>query len=413
MKYLPLIALLLSPLMLSCIHGSKVSPVIKDTYPRLILSRSDIKTMRQNALSGKEPYKSCYELLAKKGAKAVEGKWTPSAYIGDDGYALFKHSQRDGGMARDLAILWQITKKPSYAEAAVKILQTWTETEEWPGIRINDSTDGGNGGMLASRSIFPFLYAFDLLMADNLVPQQTCDRFYEWIRALVPVIKEGEHRWKFNNYYDRQYFQNHLAAATMGLFSIAVILRDEALLKYSFDCRDNERDVLDLIQGCILMEGDDPYYREPEYHPVCNGEVYDRYRHFELGGHYKDYVTKPDRGLQYCNLTGSLLVIIAEICRNNGLDLYGWTGEHGERIPLIWSHYARYYATHNCSGSIYSGEEWYININDEATSAFWEVANARFPGNPDYESVLAANDRVKRCEMHLFGPVVLTHGRDI
>ena len=159
------------------------------------------------------------------------------------------------------------------------------------------------------------------------------------------------------------------------------------------------------------MEGDEPYYREAEARPVHNGEVYDRYRHYSVSGQYQDYVSKPGRGLQYCNLTGSLLVIAAEICRNNGFDLYGWTGEHGERIPLIWSHYARYYATHDCSGSVYAGEERYININDQTTSAFWEIANARFPGNPDYETVLSNNDRIKYSRMHLLGPTVLTHGR--
>ena len=408
-----LILLFFLATMLSCTVTGEKHPKIRSTWPRLILSKTDIATMRRNALSGKEPYKTCYEALSAEGKTVLDGEWVPDVYTGDDGMSFYLHCQRDGGMTRNLAILWQITKDPAYADAAAGILQAWTEDDEYPGIRINDSTDGGNGGMLASRGIFPFMYAYDLLMADGRLPRQLCLRFEGWLRALVPVIKEGERRWKFNNYYDRQYFQNHLAAATVGLFSIAVMLRDEGLLNYSFDSRDNERDVLDLVQGSILMEGDDAYYREPGDWPVHDGEVYDRYRHFSMGGHYKDYVTKQDRGLQYCNLTGSLLVIAAEICRNNGFDLYGWTGEHGERIPLIWEHYARYYSTHDCSGSIYEGEEWYININDEATSAFWEIANARFPGNQDYVSVLAANDRTKYSNMHLFGPVVLTHGRDI
>jgi hypothetical protein len=397
----------------SCTVDTTPSLTISESHPRLILSKDDISTMRHNALSGKEPYASCYTALSEQAESVLEGTWTPSVYTGDDGYGFYGNCQRDGGMALDLAILWLITRNESFAEAAVRILEAWTDLDEYPGVRINDSTDGGNGGMLASRGIFPFLYAYDLLMTDRKVPEGICTRFEGWLRALVPVIKEGEHRWKFNNYYDRQYFQNHLAATAVGLFSIAIILRDEDLMQYAFDSRSNERDILDMVQGAILMQGDEPYYREPEGYPVHDGEIYDRYRHFSMGGHYKDYVTKPDRGLQYCNLTGSLLVIAAEICRNNGFDLYGWTGENGERIPLVWDHYARYYASHDCSGSIYSGEEWYINFNDEATSAFWEVANARFPHNPDYEAVLTANDRTKYNRMHLFGPVVLTHGRDI
>lgn len=401
--------------MLSCAAGSSSSPRLRinGSFPRLILSEQDIVCMRSNALSGEEPFASCYRELAEACAPALSGEWHAEPYPGEDGMSFYKGGQRDGGMARDLSILWQITRDSSYARAAVDILDAWTSADVLPGTRLPETEDVHAIGMLVSRGILPFLYAYDLLTADRIVPPGIQARFCRWLEALVPVIKLGERQWEENDYFDKQYWQNHVAAATTGLLAIAVTLDDAALAQYALSSPDNERDLLELVQGCILMEGDEPWYREPGDWPVHNGEVYDRYRHFAIGGHYKDYVTKPDRGLQYCNLTGSLLVIAAEICRNNGFDLYGWTGEHGERIPLIWDHYARYYATHDCSGSIYSGEEWYINHNDEATSASWEVANARFPHNRDYEGVLVANDRTKYNNMHLFGPVVLTHGREI
>ncbi len=380
-------------------------------YPRLILSREDIRTMRANALSGREPFASCYRALQARCDSSVEGLWAPCPYFGDEGMSFYQGGQRDGGQVRDLAILWQISRERKYADAAIEILRQWLSGPEPAGIHINESTESGEGGMLAARGIFPFLYGYDLLMADNIVQDDLQERFCDWIRALVPVIKEGARRWKFNNYYDRQYFQNHPAAETVGLLAIAMILRDESLAHYAFDSRENERDILDLVQGCILMEGDQPYYREPEGYPVHDGEIYDRYRHFSMGGHYKDYVTKPDRGLQYCNLTATLLVTAAEICRLNGFDLYSWTGENGERIPLVWEHYARYYATHDCTGSIYEGEEWFINLNNQATSAFWEIALARFPEEAAFREVLDNNDRITCSDLHLFGPVVLTHGR--
>lgn len=383
---------------------------IREDYPRLILSREDIRAMRANALSGQEPFASCYGQLQSGGDSAVAGKWSPCPYFGDDGMSFYRSGQRDGGMVRDLAILWQINRERRYADAAVSILGQWLSGPVLPGTLINEATESGEGGMLAARGIFPFLYGYDLLMADGLVPEQLRLQFRNWIQALVPVIKEGARRWKFNNYYDRQYFQNHPAAETVGLLAIAVILGDESLARYAMDSRENERDILDLVQGCILMEGDEPYYREPEGYPVHDGEIYDRYRHFSMGGHYKDYVTKPDRGLQYCTLTAILLVTAAEICRLNGFDLYGWSGEHGEQIPLVWKQYARFYARHDCTGSMYAGEEWFINLNNQASSAFWEIAVARFPQEAAFREVLDNNDRITHSDLHLFGPVVLTHG---
>ena len=385
--------------------------VINQSFPRLVLSSQDIVSMQQNALSGKEPFESCYKSLRELCSTAVSGSWTASPYFGDDGMSFYNGGQRDGAMVRDLAILWQVTRNRKYADAAIGILEQWTSGESFAGTRINDSTDSGEGGMLAARGIFPFLYGYDLLMADNLPSEALQKRFCQWVKDLVPVIKEGARRWKINDYYDRQYYQNHPAAETLGILAIAVILGDDSLLQYAFDSDENERDILDLVEGCILMEGDEPYYREPAGYPVHDGEIYDRYRHFQRSGHYKDYVTKPDRGLQYCCLTTTLLVAAAEICRNNGFDLYSWEGEHGESIFKTWKHYARYFSTHDCSGSIYQGEEWFININDQASSALWEIAAARYPGEKSFREVLDNNDRTVNCNLHLFGNVVLTHGK--
>lgn len=392
--------------------GKGVSLSLSGSYPRLILSKNDIEIMRDNAKSGSEPFASCFSALCLKTQEALEGGWKPDPYTGKNGMEFYRHCQRDGGMARDLALLWHITGNDIYSSAAVDILKEWTRQDEYAGIRIDETTKTeGGAGMFVSRGIFPFLYAFDLLMAGNVLPAAVQSDFQGWIGALVPVIKQGVRVWREKDYFDKQYYQNHVAAHALGLLSIGVMLGDNQLIQYALDSPDNDRDILDLVQGCILMEGEETYYREPGDFPVHDGEVYDRYRHFALSGHREGYVTKPNRGLQYCMLTGTLLVAAAEICRNNGFDLYGWKGANGERIPLIWDHYSRYFATHDCGQGIYAGEEPFINSSNQSNSGFWEIANARFPGNRLYEEVLLKNDRTLNRDLHLFGPVVITHGR--
>lgn len=405
---------LLSIMLLSCSASRSPELHLASSHPRLILSAGDIDLMRINVMSGEEPFASCFRSLMEKCAPAINGGWSSKPYTGTDGMGFYRGGQRDGGMARDLAILYQITGNDSYADAAVDILEKWLMSDTFPGLKMTDGEDGHGNGMLASRGIFPFLYAYDLLMAGGKVPKAVQTAFRKWLRSLVHVIKEGERKWAENDYYDRQYWQNHSAAAAMGLLSIAVTLRDGTLARYALDSPRNGRDILELVQGCILMEGDETYYREPPGFPVHNGEIYDRYRHFSMEGHYGDYVTKPDRGLQYCILTGEMLVMCAEICRNNGFDLYGWTAGGGERIPLVWDHYAQYMITHDCSGSIYEGEERLIvDGNPLVSPAFWELGNARFPCNPRYERVLTVNNRSLNNDLHLLGPVVLTHGRKL
>lgn len=383
---------------------------IRKTHPRLILSAGDIRTMRRNALSGEEPFASCWDNFSATLEKKLSG-WQPKPYSGSEGLAFFRSCMRDGGMARDLAIAWQITRERRYADKALSLLGAWVSLPAAPGIALLDDPDSPNIGMMAARGVIPFLYAYDLLQADGLVAPQLQARFEAWLRELVHVIEEGGHRWKWNNYYDRQYYQNHLAADAAALLMIGVTLRDEELAQYALDSRANERDLKDVIQGAILMKGQKPYYREEGSYPVHDGEIIDRYRHFVIGGQYKDYKTKPCRALQYCNLTTLLMVIAAETCSLNGVDLYAWEGESGENIRLPLLFYADFYIEHDCGEGLYKGEEFFINANNTATSALWEVAHARYPREPKFAEVLRANDRAAQSDLHLLGPVTLTHGR--
>jgi len=146
-----------------------------------------------------------------------------------------------------------------------------------------------------------------------------------WLSLLVPQLKDAAHIWEENGYFDAQYFQNHQAGENMGLIAIAIMTGDADLLRYAVNSKENPRDFLDLIGGLILMPGDPIYYREPPGAPSPQaGEVIDRYRHFQMGGHHGDYVTYPNRGLQYCLLSANLLAISAQMLATNGLDLWNY-----------------------------------------------------------------------------------------
>lgn len=385
---------------------------IPEGFPRLVLDREDISVMKHNALSGEEPYAGAWKALQERLEVCFEKDWAPAVYDGEDSHAFYQSCIRSGDYARDLAIAYHISGDRKYAHKAVEIMDLWTSSEPLPGSWFDPEIRYPNTGMEVARSMFPFLYAYDLLRADDLVPQASIEKFENWLKVLLPHIKEGARRWEANDYFGKQYYQNHIAADAMGLMSWGIILGDEALVSYALDSEENPRDVKDVIEGLILMEGQKPYINEPVIVKTEDGEIMDRYRHFSLGGHYKDYKTKPNRGLQYCGLSSTLLVACAEMGRMIGVNLYGWTAETGECVKLPLLYYADFYILKDTviKNGFYSGEDSWINSNDTTNYSLWEIAHCRYPDEHKFKDVLEANERGSKV-LHLFGPVTLTHGR--
>lgn len=398
----------------SVLSAQEVKIKISKEFPRLILSKSDIAQMKKNVNSNKEPWKSTWNNFQCELANYLSPQWKPKVYTGNDVSKFYPFAINSASAARDLAIGYHISGNRAYAEKSINILEAWLAPDTLPASYFDPEIDYPNMGMKVARSIFSFLYAYDLLMADNLISSKTQQRFEQWMRICEKHIKEGEKRWKENDYFDKQYYNNHLAGGAMGLLGIGIILNDNELAQFALSSIENERDVLNLIEGLILMEGQTPYYREIRKLPVQTGEIMDRYRHYEMGGHYADYVTKPNRGLQYAGLSTVLLMVSAEMAINNGVDLYKWKAPTGESIKLPLDFYADFYITKDASikGGFYAGEDRWININNSTTHAIWEVAFRRYPREKKFAEVLKTNNRGSQ-ELHILGPVTLTHGRGV
>ena len=382
---------------------------VKTDHPRLILSKAELKSMRENALSGVEPWKTAWEKLKREVDGYAKKEWQTNVYRGDASMSFYKTAIRDGSAARDLAICYQITRDKRYAQKAIAIINEWSSPKEAAGTYFDPAKFYPNTGMLVSRGIFAFLYAYDLLCADNLIEKSEQTQFKNWLKILLPHIKEGAKRWADNDYFGKQYFQNHIVAEVVGLMSIGIILHDQTLLDYVCD-EANPHNVRKMIQEMILMKGQPPYSGEPGNWVTQDGEIMDRYRHFALT-HYQE-TTKPNRALQYAGLSTNLLMIMAEMGRMNGLDLFHYVAPTGENLKLPLRFYADFYITKDASikGGFYAGEDSWINFNDQSVFSLWEVGHARYPEEKIFSEVLRTNDRSAH-NLHLLGPVVLTHGR--
>jgi hypothetical protein len=379
------------------VEGIEV-PTSFGPHPRLLLDKAGLDAMRTRVLSGEEPWQTAWKQLQASADAAIKRvpKWKP--YTGDDPSAFYRSLLPQAEATRDLALAWWITKQEKYADAARRIIGSWFAAQPLPGTLFPaDHPSAGVKGMMIPRSILPMIWAYDILAGGDALTEADRTAFANWLRALVPQLKEGALYWKKNGYFDAQYFQNHLAGENMGLVAIGITCGDAELLSYAVNSAENTRDFLDLVEGLILMPGDEVYYRDLPGAPAPQaGEIIDRYRHFQMAGHVEGYVSKPNRGLQYAMLSSHLLGITAQMLATNGLDLWSYRAPGGENLRLPFSFYAPIYASMDASaqGGFYRGETERMTFGGDSRAIF-EIAAARYPDDPAIARVLDREGRAK------------------
>jgi Alginate lyase len=374
-----------------------VVPKSLPPHPRLVLDAAGLNAMKARALSGEAPWQESWEALKKQADKALANTPLYQPYTGSKSLDFFNTLLPQAQATRDLALAWWITGDVRYADAAKCLLARWAGATPLPGTEFSSSSDELAKGMLIPRSLLPMIWAFDILAGGGALDDADSARFTAWLAALVPQIKDGNRIWRENEYFDHQDFQNHLVAENLGLIAIAVGTGDTELLAYAVNSTENERDTLDLIAGMILMPGDSVYYREPPgAAPPQAGEIMDRYRHFQMGGHFRDYVTHPNRGLQYGLLSAHLLALSAQILSNNGLDLWNYRAPGGETLELPFAFYAPFYAAMDSTleGGFYAGETERMGLGDD-NGAVFEIAARHFPRNEMIRRLLDRPGRAK------------------
>ncbi len=386
------------------------APSMNKPHPRLFIDQEGLADMRGRALSGREPFARAWERLRASAEAALKAP-VPKPYQGEDPFVFYKRVQAAGWRARDLSLAYAISGNKAYADKAVAILMEWASAKPRPGSYFDEEIRYPNMGMLVARGTLPLVWTYDLLHDYPGMTEADKAQVQEWFGVLVERIKEGTQRWVDNDFFGQQYYQNHIASEVLGLLAIAYATGDQELAQYALDCPLNPRDFREMITGAILMSGDSPYGGEPGEFPVHTGEIYDRYRHFALGGHYKDNVTKPDRGLQYSHLTLRQLTLAAEICRQNGLDMYTYTAPGGENLELAYDFLSDFYRLKDSTlkGGFYTGESERLGKAGDSIT-FFELAYARYPENDSLHRLISTIDRGNQSTSEAIGWPVLTHG---
>ncbi len=397
-------------------------PAIRTDRPRLMFTPDSLERMQEGIRRKEEPWFETSRTILREAEKLLTAGRPPEPNTGRHSFEFYDAAVREGEEARLFAYAWLISGEDRFARKAINYLATWSTATPTPASDFDPEIRFPGTGMEVARAAIPFLESYDLLADHPALSADNKQAIESWFRVLVGPIMEGKRRWQENNYFNRQDFQNHLTAHTMGVAAIGYVLGDEKLVQYALDHPENEKDFKALISGTILMPGDSPHHREPAFAlPPQKGEIYDRYRHF----------TGPHRGLQYAHLSLSQLLYTAELAWNNGIDFYRFEGTGGENIRYPLEFYADFYRLKDASlkGGFYvqdargrfPGEADYDDsMNESGRIRTWEVAifevgNSRYPDTPKIRALLESVDRsaVPRHPHSYFFLPVLTHGEGL
>lgn len=366
---------------------------------------SSLALMKQRVEQKESPWYEAWLEVKATADEALSGGFVAEPYTGDSASELLFALTRQSGNIRDLALVYQVTGDARYGEAGAKMLDAWASANPMPGTALHPKRHYPNVAMNIARGMFRMLETYDLLGTYPNLGAARKARIEQWFRALVDPLEEGAARWKENDYFNKQYYQNHLVAHTVALMSIGYVLGDRELVQYAVDSEENERDFRELIAGMILMPGDAQYGPKsaPRQPLPRAGEIADRYR------------TVQDHGLAYSHLSLGLMAYGAEMAWNNGVDFWNYTAPGWENLELSFEFYAPIFQTKDTSlqGGYYSGEKL-SKVNDW-WAAIFEVAYRHYPDNQAIEAYLRAVDRtaIPRHYHSYFAQPTLTHGQPL
>jgi hypothetical protein len=379
-------------------------PPITQPHPRLLITPADVVAIQSDISNQVEPRYSVW-LNLKYRADSWSQQVVTAPYTGRDSSVFYSVARAAGHLSSKMALAYLLNGNAAYAAKAKEILLTWAQATPLPGTDFDPTIRFPNSGMETSRSINGFIFTYDYLYS-VLSPSERAV-VEAWFRAMLPTIQRGIDRWNtpFKSsttdprgwvestnpddiYFGAQYYQNHLVSHTMGYLLIGYALGDQALVQFAVDSKENPRDYLELFEGMILMAGDPMVNAgDPMNPPPQDGEIIDRYRHVDTGNGHPN-----GAGFAYAGLSLNQMLAMTETLFANGLNFYTRRGAYGENLQAPFTFYADFYrlADDSIKGGFYTGEG--IPTNSYNIAVF-EVANKRYPGNPEIQALLNSVDR--------------------
>lgn len=344
--------------------------------PSLLYTEEELLALKDIIDHGRsESVTATYQHLIARCNTALSFVTKP--YIGSNPLDFYHALVPTASYSRDLAMAYWFTGQEAYAEKSIQLMKDWAvQTKNNHYESLLHQGIGTGTGMYLGRAMLPMLMAYDMLVGKYEIDVETKANIVDWFRTLYPANMESIQIWEENDYFGKQYYQNHTVAHSLSIMALGFILEDQDMIRFGIDSKANPRDLYDLIAGSIFMAGDTPRAGD-NAKPTETGEVYDRYRH------------DASRGLQYAHLTQSLLATMARILHNNGLDIFSYTAPSGENLRLTYDYYADFYRLKDAciKSGYYCGETARIGLAGDEPAAY-EMGLRHYPDSDAIKSLL-------------------------
>ncbi|MBI2055893.1 MAG: alginate lyase family protein [Candidatus Sungbacteria bacterium] len=341
---------------------SQTTPV----HPNLFFNQREIDDIKTKINQKREPWMGSFSRM-----KAGEDNYTaaPDVYDGTDvNQYLAKFEQKDAPHAARNALLYVLTNDKKYANRAKEFLVAWASGSLH---QINSHDDFAdvppqkryNAGLRLSNGFINFSNVYDLIYNADILSPEDHIVIQSWLRKGHQLIKESVSYWIQN--VSCHTYSNHQTAHIAGLAVIGFVLNDPQLFNEAIEGTTIPINWKTLMSKAIYMRG------EPsagcDKNPTFEGEVFDRYRHYDAPG--SDPWANLNRGYGYSLFSTSRLTAVAEAALHNGIDLYQYRAPQGEQLLLPGVYYSYYLNKFSPTPQLikttgYEGENGYI---DEVT----------------------------------------------
>jgi hypothetical protein len=360
---------------------------VADRPPVLFLSDEQLERLKQNVARDEAPFREAWQHVLRLSEHGMAHE--PAPYAGEDFVEMRFAGFRDFHRAQAMALRWRVTGEKPYADRARQVLLAWATHEPMVGttpLRITADQQPPWGklpdiGLNFAYLATSFAHVYTILHP-HLSPQDVA-AIEPWLRYMADEIAENHRLWLDSDCFGRQYYNNHLSFHNLGLAAIGFALRDEQLVRQAY--ARGRADWFDMLCGTILMP-DRPvsqfYERDPS-RDTRPGEVYDRYRILTVRDGKRF-------GIPYSFMHLKGLLYAAEIAYNNGIDLYGFTGPHGQNLAVAFEQLAPYLIT---GDPAYHGDYHANDLLQETPRVQYEIKRLRLGDRPVFRRVLQSGER--------------------
>lgn len=375
--------------------------------PLLFLTEETTARLQRNVAREADPWQAAWRMVRERADEGLGAR--PEPYGGSDFSDFVAAAHHQFKLAAEMAIRCRVSGERKYAAAARALLLAWASHRPMPGSSLTVTTDPKPGARWGNKpdvgikfAVMSITVAHALAAAYPYLEEGDIETIEPWLRYLAARIIESHEDWLASDCYGHQHYNNHLALQNMGLAAIGFALRDEEMVHRVYSGEPGA--YFDLVCGAILVPGKpaDQFYHADPSRETRPGEIYDRYR----------IVTVREgkgQGINYSFLQLRALLLTAEMAFNNGIDLYGFEGPHGESLELAYRQLAPYLITGDpaCYGSYHARD----GINPVQIEMY-EIVRRRFGPGADrvFSKALAAGNRVRDAAYALGYHALLLYG---